>query len=117
MASKELSTNDLQEFLTFTLTVAKSAGNLILEGSKAILASGNVDEKKNSVDLVTEYDVRVEELVKGELNKQYPTFQLYVRISSVEANYAGSRSSYLFKYVTFLFRLFRSTLDRIAHLN
>ncbi|THG99282.1 hypothetical protein EW026_g3026 [Hermanssonia centrifuga] len=87
MASKELSTNDLQEVLTFTLTVAKSAGNLILEGSKAILASGNVDEKKNSVDLVTEYDVRVEELVKGELNKQYPTFQFI----GEESYAAGSR--------------------------
>ncbi|PSS02348.1 hypothetical protein PHLCEN_2v4041 [Hermanssonia centrifuga] len=87
MASKELSTNDLQEVLTFTLTVAKSAGNLILEGSKAILTSGNVDEKKNSVDLVTEYDVRVEELVKGELNKQYPTFQFI----GEESYAAGSR--------------------------
>ena len=76
MSSIELSTNDLQEILTFTTALARQAGELILRGSEAILASGSVDEKKNSVDLVTEYDVKVEELVKGELNKKYPGFQL-----------------------------------------
>ena len=43
---------------------------------EAILASGNVDEKKNSVDLVTEYDVKVEELVKKEIAGKYPDFEL-----------------------------------------
>ena len=76
MSSIELTTNDLQEILTFTTALARQAGELILRGSEAILASGSVDEKKNSVDLVTEYDVKVEELVKGELNKKYPGFQL-----------------------------------------
>lgn len=28
------------------------------------------------VDLVTEWDVKVEELVKSEISKAYPTFQL-----------------------------------------
>lgn len=28
------------------------------------------------VDLVTEWDVKVEELVKAEISKAYPTFQL-----------------------------------------
>ena len=76
MSSTELTSNDLQEILTFTTALARQAGELILRGSEAILASGDIDEKKNSVDLVTEYDVRVEELVKGELNKKYPGFQL-----------------------------------------
>lgn len=76
MSHIELSTADLQEILTFTTALARKAGDLILTGSEAILSSGNVDEKKNSVDLVTEYDVKVEELVKGELNKKYPGFQL-----------------------------------------
>ncbi|KAI0694417.1 hypothetical protein BC835DRAFT_1349476 [Cytidiella melzeri] len=74
MASAHLSTTDLQEVLAFTTSLARQAGELILAGSQAILQSGNVDEKKNSVDLVTEYDVKVEELVKGELRKKYPSF-------------------------------------------
>ena len=78
MSSIELSDADLESILEFTSILARKAGELILEGSEAIAASGNVDEKKNSVDLVTEYDVRVEELVKDETNKIYPGFQLCV---------------------------------------
>lgn len=76
----QLSSTDLQEILATTITVAQAAGDLILQGSDAILSSGNVDEKKNSVDLVTEYDVKVEELVKGELGREYPKFSLYVQL-------------------------------------
>ena len=72
----QLSQSDLQSILYFTIAVARDAGALILEGSEAIRASSAVDEKKNSVDLVTEYDVRVEELVKGKLSAKYPTFKL-----------------------------------------
>ena len=67
---------DLERILVFTQALALRAGALILEGSRAILATGNVNEKKNEVDLVTEYDVRVEELVKGELGKEYKGFKL-----------------------------------------
>ena len=80
MSTIELTTTDLQEILTFTTALARKAGDLILLGSEAILSSGNVDEKKNSVDLVTEYDVKVEELVKGELAQKYPGFQLCVSV-------------------------------------
>ena len=76
MSQIELTSTDLQEILAYTTALAREAGDLILRGSEAILASGSVDEKKNSVDLVTEYDVKVEELVKGALNKKYPGFQL-----------------------------------------
>ncbi len=72
----QLSQADLQSILDFTIGVAREAGELILEGSDAIRTSSAVDEKKNSVDLVTEYDVRVEELVKGKLSAEYPTFKL-----------------------------------------
>ena len=84
MSSIELSDVDLQSILEFTSTLARKAGELILEGSEAIAASGDVKEKKNSVDLVTEYDVRVEELVKEEIKKAYPDFQLCVSISSIK---------------------------------
>ena len=78
MPSITLSSSDLLEILTFTTELARRAGDLILAGSQAILSSGNVDEKKNSVDLVTEYDVKVEELVKGELGRKYRGFKLCV---------------------------------------
>lgn len=77
MSTSKLTPADLKAILSFTVNLARKAGSLILEGSVAIQSpSSNVNEKKNSVDLVTEYDVRVEELVKKELKTQYPTFQL-----------------------------------------
>lgn len=80
MPAITLSADDLKDILTFTTALARQAGDLILTGSQVILSFGNIDEKKNSVDLVTEYDVKVEELVKGELGKQYPGFQLCVDV-------------------------------------
>jgi len=82
MSSVELSDADLQSILEFTSTLARKAGDLMLEGSEAIAASGDVNEKKNSVDLVTEYDVRVEELVREEIKKVYPQFQLCVNVTT-----------------------------------
>ncbi|KAE9400987.1 hypothetical protein BT96DRAFT_856891 [Gymnopus androsaceus JB14] len=89
MSVKELSANDLKIILDFTVNLARKAGELIIEGSEAIqLAGSNVDEKKNSVDLVTEYDVRVEELVKKEIFAAYPDFKFI----GEESYAAGSRS-------------------------
>lgn len=67
---------DLRSILTFTVKLALTAGTVILEGSQAIQSASDVNEKKNSVDLVTEYDVAVEELVKSEIAKAYPDFKL-----------------------------------------
>ncbi|KAH9983876.1 inositol monophosphatase [Russula vinacea] len=72
-----LSPTELQEILGFTTDLARKAGALILEGSYAIQRApgpGSVGEKKNAVDLVTEYDVRVEELVRNEIARAYPHF-------------------------------------------
>ncbi|KAG1742741.1 myo inositol monophosphatase [Suillus paluster] len=66
---------DLRSILTFTIKLARTAGTLILEGSQAIQSTSDVNEKKNSVDLVTEYDVAVEELVKNEIFEAYPSFK------------------------------------------
>jgi hypothetical protein len=69
----------LQEILGFTTDLARKAGALILEGSHAIQRAsgpGSVGEKKNAVDLVTEYDVKVEELVRNEIAREYPRFHL-----------------------------------------
>ncbi|KAI0275423.1 hypothetical protein BC834DRAFT_48979 [Gloeopeniophorella convolvens] len=71
---------ELQDILTFTIGLAHRAGALILEGSHAIqrAGAGDVGAKKNAIDLVTEYDVRVEELVRSEIAQAYPDFQLCV---------------------------------------
>jgi myo-inositol-1(or 4)-monophosphatase len=76
--SGPLSPAELQEILGFTTGLARKAGALMLEGSHAIqrAGAGGVGEKKNAVDLVTEYDVKVEELVRGEIARAYPHFQL-----------------------------------------
>jgi myo-inositol-1(or 4)-monophosphatase len=73
-----LSPSELQQILGFTTELARKAGALILEGSRAIQRAGatGVGEKKNAVDLVTEYDVQVEDLVRGEIARAYPHFQL-----------------------------------------
>ena len=78
MPTHELTSVDLQAILQFTVGLARTAGKVILEGSEAIQAasSNDISEKKNSVDLVTEYDVRVEELVKKEIRDRYPGFNL-----------------------------------------
>jgi myo-inositol-1(or 4)-monophosphatase len=74
---RPLSPTELQDILAFTTELARKAGALILEGSHAIqrAGAGSVGEKKNAVDLVTEYDVKVEELVRGEIAAVYPHFQ------------------------------------------
>ena len=76
--STTLGPAELRSILAFTVNLARTAGTLILEGSQAIQASSDVNEKKNSVDLVTQYDVAVENLVMGEIKKSYPVFKLYV---------------------------------------
>lgn len=80
MSTLELTPSDLRSILSFTTALARTAGALIIEGSEAIQSvsakESDVGEKKNSVDLVTEYDVKVEELVKKELGAKYPNFKL-----------------------------------------
>ncbi|KAG8935746.1 hypothetical protein FRC02_006555 [Tulasnella sp. 418] len=75
-----LAESDLDDILEFSISLAKKAGTIILEGSKAIrerLGASNseaINSKINSVDLVTEWDVRVEEIVNNEIKERYPTF-------------------------------------------
>ncbi|KIJ66479.1 hypothetical protein HYDPIDRAFT_109523 [Hydnomerulius pinastri MD-312] len=73
--STTLGPAELRSILTFTINLARTAGTLILEGSQAIHSASDVNEKKNSVDLVTQYDVAVENLVMSEIKKVYPTFK------------------------------------------
>ncbi|KAF8640735.1 hypothetical protein AX17_000386 [Amanita inopinata Kibby_2008] len=77
MSLQELTPTDLQSILEFSIKLAHEAGALILQGSEAITSAdtqSDVGEKKNSVDLVTEYDVKVEELVRNKIKAEYPDF-------------------------------------------
>jgi myo-inositol-1(or 4)-monophosphatase len=80
MSSTTLSPDDLRGLLVFCTDLAKKAGELIIEGSRVIQSAPPevINEKKNAVDLVTEYDVRVEELVRQEIGKHYPSYSLWV---------------------------------------
>lgn len=78
MATTELSGEDLKQLLAFSIELSREAGKTILRGSEAILgaSSEDVQEKKNSVDLVTQFDQEVEDLVREKINKTYPNFGL-----------------------------------------
>jgi len=72
--------SDLQTILLFTVSLARTAGELIIEGSEVIQSASSKEpdtvEKNCLVDLVTEYDVKVEELVKREIQAAFPEFKL-----------------------------------------
>lgn len=75
-----LSESEQESLLEFSIQLAKEAGAVILQGSKAIRqelgGSSGIDSKKNSVDLVTEWDVKVEEIVQNAVKEKYPNFGL-----------------------------------------
>lgn len=48
----DLTDDDLQQLLSFTVDLARRAGALILEGSRAIKASQSVNQKKNAGQLL-----------------------------------------------------------------
>ena len=76
--SKELSLEEWKDVLSFCLHLARDAGKVIVKGSEDILRSAAeaVEEKKNSVDLVTKYDKEVEKLVMERCRLAYPSFAL-----------------------------------------
>ena len=78
MVAQELSRETLKGVLEFSIQLARDAGKLILEGSDAILRSPAeaVEEKKNSVDLVTQYDKAVEDLIRKRTSAGYSNFGL-----------------------------------------
>lgn len=68
MTDPELSDADLQDVLQFTISLALEAGEEIERGSSAV---STVDEKKNAVDLVTQWDKAVEALVRDRIAAKY----------------------------------------------
>ena len=78
MSTDNLTAEKLKELLDFSISLAREAGKLILEGSDAVQrsAADAVGEKKNSVDLITQYDKAVEDLVRRRTSSVYPDFGL-----------------------------------------
>jgi len=72
----------LQGLLQFTIRLAREAGDLIRQGSKAV-STVDADEKTNAVDLVTKWDKAVEMLVKEKISATYGSqFELCVAYPS-----------------------------------
>lgn len=62
---------NLQEVHDFLINVAYKAGEMITSATPNASAAG---QKKNSVDLVTETDKAVEDMVSSTLREKYPDF-------------------------------------------
>ncbi|QRV94846.1 Myo-inositol-1(Or 4)-monophosphatase [Ceratobasidium sp. AG-Ba] len=75
---QKLDATEISNLYDFCQKLARSAGAIILKGSRTILEQkgqqGSANEKKNAVDLVTEWDVKVEEFVKQQIKEAYPSF-------------------------------------------
>jgi fructose-1,6-bisphosphatase/inositol monophosphatase family enzyme len=77
----KLSESEINDLYAFCKDIAQSAGSIILEGSKAIRnhqVAGDIKEKLNPVDLVTEWDVKVENHVSNAIKERYPDYGLYI---------------------------------------
>ena len=67
-----MSAVDLQEVHDFLIEVAYKAGEMITSATPNAAEAG---QKKNSVDLVTDTDKAVEEMVSSTLREKYPDFE------------------------------------------
>ena len=67
----KMSAVDLQEVHNFLIDLAHKAGQIIIKATPTAAGSGT---KSNSVDLVTEIDRAVEEMVFTKLRERYPDF-------------------------------------------
>lgn len=65
MADLALTDDDLQALLGFTIDLARRAGALILEGSRAIKASRAVDQKKNAGQLFLDWTLSAPSFCTG----------------------------------------------------
>ncbi|RIB27162.1 hypothetical protein C2G38_2012214 [Gigaspora rosea] len=65
---------DSAEYLEVATKLAQQCGQIILEASKTRYTTGNKVYEKfgQQTDLVTETDIKVEELIKSELQKNFP---------------------------------------------
>ena len=69
---EKMSGVDIQEVHDFLIGVAYKAGEMI---TSATPNAAEACQKKNSVDLVTDTDKAVEDMVSSTLRKKYPDFE------------------------------------------
>ena len=67
-----MSAVNLQEVHDFLIEVAYKAGEMITSATPNAAEAG---QKKNSVDLVTDTDKAVEDMVSSRLRERYPDFE------------------------------------------
>src|SRR5512142_1050953 len=73
---------ELEEILGEAVTIARGAGAILREGVAAIEANRGTGRtaqlkfKTSDIDPVTEYDVRSEKYIVGELQRLYPTHRI-----------------------------------------
>src|SRR5690349_1968158 len=70
--------SSLGEILSATVNIARGAGAILREGLAAISANGgtHMKFKTSDIDPVTEYDVRSEKYIVGELHKLFPSHRI-----------------------------------------
>lgn len=80
---------EYSEIFDFAYDLAEKASKLILEASaKRWVSTSDLNEKKNSVDLVTETDELVEQMIKSAVAEKYP----HHKFIGEESFAAGDRS-------------------------
>lgn len=80
---------DLKEIHDFAVEVAKKAGVILIEASKT--RSTNIRLKKNTVDIVTETDEKLEEFIRSKILSRYP----HHKFVGEESYSAGQTKKYL----------------------
>lgn len=72
MTSRNNDAPNLQEIHDSLIEIAFRAGSII---TSALPATSGTDSKKNSADLVTQYDRAVEEMISTTLREKYPHYK------------------------------------------
>lgn len=88
---KEDTQLDFKEIYDFAIDVAEKAGHMLVTASQHRTVDQNIRLKKNTVDIVTETDEKVEQFIKNEITKKYPEHKFI----GEETYSAGQEKKYL----------------------
>lgn len=83
--------NNLTDILANAMTIARGAGNILHEGLAIIQTNRGtaLKFKTSDIDPVTEYDVRAEKYIVGELQRLYPAHHIVGEEGGAYANTSG----------------------------
>jgi myo-inositol-1(or 4)-monophosphatase len=87
---------ELTEILSAAITIARGAGAILREGIAAIEANHGtrLTFKTTDIDPVTEYDVRSEKFIVGELQRLFPTHRIVGEEGGNYAQKAGAQQAH-----------------------